>query len=122
MRNHQNALLSFFAFLFAAAFGLNSAVFAAERLPQEREEKLVEIKAEEERRNEGLKEVRPVPEIREKETQMPEVPKRITREKLGPAEQARLAELENKRATGKITQTEYDLEKDTLYRESNLQF
>ncbi len=53
---------------------------------------------------------------------MPEIPKQITREKLGPAEQARLAELERRRATGQITQTEYDLEKDTLFRESNLQF
>ena len=122
MKNRPNALLSFFAFLFGIVFSLSAPGFAADRLPQERAGKPVEINAGEERRNEELKEVRPVPEIREKEAQMPEIPKRITREKLGPAEQARLAELESKRATGQITQTQYDLEKDTLYRESNLQF
>ncbi len=119
MRNLQNF---FFAFLFAVFFSLSTPVFAAEKLPQERGGKAVEINAEEERRNEELKEAKPIPEIREKETKMPEIPKQITREKLGPAEQARLAELESKRAAGKITETEYNLEKDTLFRESNILF
>ena len=122
MKNRPNVLLFFSVFLFVSILGFNCPVFAADRLPQERGGKPVEINAGEERRNEELKEVRPISEIREKETKMPEIPKQITREKLGPAEQARLAELESKRATGQITQTEYDLEKDTLFRESNLQF
>lgn len=119
MRNLRN--ISFFLLL-TMIFNSHVPAFAADRLPQERGGKPVEINAGEERRAEELKEVRPVPEIREKETQMPEVPKAITREKAGAAEESRLAELESKRATGKITQTEYDLEKDTLFRESNLQF
>jgi len=122
MRNSENVLFPFSALLFALIFSFNCPIFAADRLPQERGGKPIEIKAGEERRNEELKEVKPVSEIREKETKMPEIPKQITRENLGPAEQARLAELENKRAVGKITETEYNLEKDTLFRESNIPF
>ncbi len=64
----------------------------------------------------------PVEKIKVKKWKMPEIPKAITRKGLNPAEKARLETLEQKRASGKITETEYELEKDTLARDSNITF
>ncbi len=121
MNTRLNGLFSIFVFL-AVTFSLSGQAFAAERLPQERKQVPVDIQAGEQRRIEDLKGIPQAPKIEEKERKMPEIPKKITREKLGAAEQARLAELETKRAKGQITETEYDLEKDTLFRDSNIQF
>lgn len=54
--------------------------------------------------------------------QMPEIPQAIKDDKLSPAESVRLSNLELKRAEGKMTQTEYDLEKDTLARDANIRY
>jgi len=53
---------------------------------------------------------------------MPEVPQTIKNEHLGPAEQVKMDQLERKRSEGKQTETEYHLEKDTLFRDSNLRY
>ena len=124
MKNSHRVFLKLFAFLFLT-FPLISGgrkAFAEDAQTGEQKPKPVEVNAAQQRHLEETKETKPVPEIREKKIRMPEIPKRIARAHLGPAEQARLAELERKRAAGEITETEYDLEKDTLGRESNLQF
>ena len=66
--------------------------------------------------------VGPVEKIEERKFKMPEVPRRITRKGLNPAEKVRLAASERKKASGKITETEYDLDEDTLARDSNITF
>ncbi len=87
----------------------------------ERPEETVEIPAEKERRIEEAKEVRPVEEIVEKkEPLIPEVPKPVKETGLSDTEKLRLDETERKRAGGKLTETEADLEKDALLREGNV--
>src|SRR5437870_687423 len=86
---------------------------AADNSARERKAQPVEIQAREERRLEEIRKGVRVPEIREEKKQMPEIPKPVTRGQLGPAEQARLDDLEHRKANGTITQTQYDLEKDT---------
>ncbi|PIW65590.1 MAG: hypothetical protein COW12_01080 [Candidatus Omnitrophica bacterium CG12_big_fil_rev_8_21_14_0_65_45_16] len=54
--------------------------------------------------------------------QLPEVPKAITRDQLGPAQSVRMLEIEQKRQAGKLTETEYNLEKDSLFRDANIQY
>ncbi len=88
----------------------------------EEEFRPVEIKPEEGKPLEEMKEAEPVSEIREEKEGIPEIPKAITREQLSPAEEAQLSELELKRAKGKITETEYELEKDSLARQANIKF
>ena len=109
-------------FLLAGLLIFAGKTAARENPVRERKVKPVEIQAESQRRTEEARETKPVAEIREKETRLPEIPKPITRGQLGPAEQVRLAELERKRAAGTITETEYELEKDTLFREANITF
>lgn len=53
---------------------------------------------------------------------MPEVPQAIKNENLSPAGQVRMDQLERKRGEGKLTETEHDLEKDTLFRDANLKY
>lgn len=87
----------------------------------ERPEEAVEIPAEEEMRIEKEREVRPMEEIREeKEMVIPEVPKPVKETGLSTAEKAKLDGLEHERAAGKLTETEYELEKDSLLREANI--
>lgn len=87
----------------------------------ERPEEAVEIPAEEERRMEEEREVRPVEEIVEpKEPLIPEVPKPVKETGLSATEKVRLDEIERKRAGGQLTETESDLEKDSLLREGNI--
>lgn len=57
-----------------------------------------------------------------KEFSIPEIPKPITRKRLGPPDEVHLADLERKYSEGKITKTEYDLEKDSLVRDANIEF
>ena len=104
------------AFTTISAFAETSVV--------ERKQESVEIKAGEEMRIEGMKVIKPVEEIRPEgeEKEIPEIPKAIKREQLTAAVKVRLDELEQKRTTGKINETEYQLEKDSLLRESNIKF
>ena len=53
---------------------------------------------------------------------IPEVPQSIANENLGPAGQIKMDQLERKRAEGKLTETEYNLQKDSLFRDANLQY
>jgi len=53
---------------------------------------------------------------------MPEVPQTITNENLSPAGQVQMDQLGRKRAEGKQTETEHNLEKDTLFRDANLKY
>ena len=109
-------------FLFAGLLIFAGRTAFAVHPAKESKEKAVEINAAEQRIIEAAKKTGPIAEIKEEENHVPEVPQPITRKHLGPAEQARLAELERKRASGKITETEYNLEKDTLFRKANIIF
>jgi hypothetical protein len=53
---------------------------------------------------------------------IPEIPPEIKERELGPAEKETMARLEEERAAGDLTETEYDLEKDVLVRDSNISF
>jgi|GEM_PF-1973125 len=69
----------------------------------------------------------PVPPLREKIEEvkkgMAEVPKPIKNfGELGSARKTQLDQLEMDYASGKITQTEYEMRRDTLFREANLIF
>jgi hypothetical protein len=107
-----------FGLLFGSLI-LSPLVFA-EKI--ERKQESVEIKADQLKQLEEMEEIKPVAEVKEEKTIIPEIPKVITRERLGPAEQLRLDELEQKRVSGKITETEYQLEKDSLFRDANIKF
>jgi hypothetical protein len=111
-----------FLFLIAGTLGFAGPAIAADTAVVERKKIPIEIQAEEQRRMEEMKEIKPVAEIREEETGIPEIPKPVSREDLSPAERMRLDELEHKRAAGKITETEYQLEKDSLFRDANIKF
>ncbi len=82
----------------------------------------IEIPAEKEKTAEELDDQKRIDEIREEKTGIPEIPQAITREQLNPAEKNRLNELELKRSKGQITETEYQLEKDSLARQANIKF
>ena len=115
----KNVFLS----LFACLTILIPNTVAAENPAREHKAETVEIQAGRQRRiEEEAREVKKIPEVREIEKKMPEIPKRITRDKLEGADEVRLAELERKYATGQITEMEYELEKDKLTRESNVTF
>lgn len=60
--------------------------------------------------------------IEERKRKMPEIPRAITRTRLAPAEKVELDQLEQDYARGKITQTEYEMKRDTLYRQANITF
>ncbi len=64
----------------------------------------------------------PIPEIKPLEKEIPEVPKKITRTGLTPAEAEELRQEERRLAKGEITQTEYEIKKDSLARDANLKF
>ena len=51
-----------------------------------------------------------------------EVPQPLQEHDLGSAEKVRLETLEQQYASGKITETEYKLQKDSLAREANIKF
>jgi len=53
---------------------------------------------------------------------MPEVPKAIQNENLSVAGQVKMDQIERKRSEGKLTDTEHDLEKDSLFRDANLRY
>ena len=57
-----------------------------------------------------------------KRFQMPEVPQTIQNEHLSPAGLIRMEQLERQRSAGKLTETEYTLEKDTLFRDANIKY
>ena len=82
----------------------------------------VEIPADKEKTAEQLDDQKRIDEIREEEKGIPEIPKAITREQLNPAEKNQLNELELKRAKNQNTETEYQLDKDSLARPSNIKF
>ena len=82
----------------------------------------IEIPAEKEKAAEKLEDQKRIDKVREEVKGIPEIPKAITREALNPAEKVRLNELEIKRAKGQITETEYQLEKDSLARQANIKF
>ncbi len=89
---------------------------------QDGEEKPFDIEAQrvreaEEAKTRKLKKIEPDKNLLQKE-----IPKPITKPLMTAAERERLAQLEEKRARGQVTQTEYDLEKDNLGRDSNIKF
>ncbi len=61
----------------------------------------------------------PVEEVKEG---FPEVPQVLEDRKLTAGEAAELDDLEHDFAEGRITQTEYEMEKDKLVRKANIQF
>lgn len=66
---------------------------------------------------------KPIPKIEElSDGKIPEVPKPITRKRLGPAEEEEIAKNEARRNAGTVTETEYEIKKDTLARDSNIKF
>ena len=111
----KNLIVCAWIFALTAAF-LPSAEVSAQTAGAEREEAPVEIRPEAEP---------PETEVREKITPpegVPEVPKPVTRENVGPAEKVQLDEIEREYATGELTKPEYDVEKDALAREANVTF
>lgn len=64
-----------------------------------------------------------VPRVEEREKPLlPEIPQPLRDRELGPAEKIRLNDLEQKYAAGKISETEYKLEKDSLVRGTTIKF
>ena len=126
MNLQKLSLCAVTAFLFSAFFMTNTHPAFSAETPREQRQKPLIIDAATQRQletnAEEAKKAKSLTKIKEEETKIPEVPKAIGREKLGGADEVRLAELEQRRASGRITQTEYDLEKDALARESNINF
>ncbi len=85
-------------------------------------EEQLEIPGQEIRREEEVKIPKPAKKVQEVKKGIPEVPQPITREKVGPAEQAQLDALEHQLMNGTITETEYQIKKDALMRQSNIKF
>jgi len=119
--NHRVLLLkAMILFLITGILGFGQTAAAENPSVGEGTETAVEIQPEKEIPAEEMK--GPVAEIREEETGIPEIPKPIKRKRLSPAEEVRLTELELRRTKGQITETEYQLEKDSLGREANIKF
>ena len=57
----------------------------------------------------------------EEGVKIPEVPPTL-KEGLSPAEKTKLSSLEQKRAEGKINELQYEVEKDSIVRESNIKY
>ncbi|MBI3313731.1 MAG: hypothetical protein HYZ83_05810 [Candidatus Omnitrophica bacterium] len=86
----------------------------------ETETKVVEIKGEE-AKIEEVKVPKPKKIEVEEGVKIPEVPPTL-KEGLSPAEKAKLSTLEQKRAEGKINELQYEVEKDSTVRESNIKY
>ncbi len=118
-------LMLFFAFLLLPAPHDPAALALKEPAPAATEQKKTpeEIRAEFLQKIEDAKRLSGGEKIEPQEgLKMPEIPQAIKDDKLSPAEKVQLSNTELKRAEGKITQTEADMEKDTLAREANLKY
>lgn len=108
---------------FSAAFlGVLPAAYAQEERPSPEGTKIIEIRGEEAKPVEV-----PLPplseKIEEEKLDLPELPKTIRNfGELDPASKTRLDQLEMDYASGKITETEYEMKRDTLFREANITF
>jgi hypothetical protein len=103
--------------------GFLAAAAVSPAAAQEREEEGIEIPAEEERqREEETAVLKKIEEITEEGEEIPEVPKPLKDRELTPAEKERMAQLDQERAEGDLTDPEYGLETDALHREANIKF
>lgn len=122
MKLHRGVLKKMAFFLIPGNLIFAANTLAADAVVGEGKIVPIEIPAEKEKTAEQLEDQKRIDEIREEKKGIPEIPKAITREALNPAEKIRLNELELKRAKGQITETEYQLEKDSLARQANIKF
>ncbi len=109
-------------FLIPGILTFAANTLAADAVVGEGEFVPIEIPAEKEKEAQKLEDQKHIDKVREEVKGIPEIPKAITREGLNPAEKVRLNELELKRAKGQVTETEYQLEKDSLARQANIKF
>ena len=109
-------------FVFSGLLILAGSQVFADTSPDENKAKTIEINASEQKKIEKTKELKPVAKVEEVGRHIPEIPQPVTREHLSGADQVKLDDLEDRHASGKITQTEYELEKDTLARRANIKF
>lgn len=110
----MNKMFPFAVFLAAAVF-CGVPAFAAPNDQAERQGVEIKKPAEE-------PETKPIEKIEEPKSTIPEIPKPIKRPRLSPAEEVELQKEEAKRANGQTTQTEYEIKKDSLGRDSNIKF
>ncbi len=123
MKNFMNASLkNGVFFLLLGLFLFTQNALAAKKQAHELRKQPLEVPGEEIRREEEAKIVKPMEKIEELDKGMPEIPQPITREHPGAADQVELESLEHELAKGTITETEYQLKKDTLMRQSNIKF
>lgn len=119
MKKSMMLLAVMVVFLFPLAGTLQSA---AERPPESKETQ-VEIQGPQEtQENQWLPGTIPPEPVVVPEPTVPVIPKPITDTDLNAAEKFKIDQLEREYSEGKITKTDYELQKDAIFREANITF
>lgn len=108
--------------LVTALFTAANPLTAQENPAKESKGGTIDIQGDVERRAEDIRQGKPIPKIEDPDVKMPELPKPITRKRLGASEELQIARLESENIDAKTTETEKNIKKDLLARDSNIKF